>query len=130
MKRKENECHQNTDAHEQHQEENGANEQCYENTEGKKMLARVMHRKLSNKLFIQILNIYLKMTTIHFFLTNYQMLFSTNKRHESRNQSNNNNINNKSDNIKNNKMKHEVKHISCLIHRNEEETHQNNQKVQ
>lgn len=97
---------------------------------GKKCLARVMHRKLSNKLFIQILNIYLKMTTIHFFLTNYQMLFSTNKRHESRNQSNNNNINNKSDNIKNNKMKHEVKHISCLIHRNEEETHQNNQKVQ
>lgn len=41
------------------------------------------------------------------------MLFSTNKRQESRNQSNNNNIN-KRDNIKNNKMKHEVKRRSCL----------------
>lgn len=51
VKRKENECHQNTDAHEQHQEENGANEQCYENTEAKIMFSQSVAQKIIQQAF-------------------------------------------------------------------------------
>lgn len=44
--KEENEWHQSTDAHEKHQEENGANEQCFENTEGKIMFSQSDAQKI------------------------------------------------------------------------------------
>ena len=45
-RKEENEWHQSTDAHEKHQEENGANEQCFENTEGKIMFSQSDAQKI------------------------------------------------------------------------------------
>lgn len=44
--RKENEWHQNKDTHKKHQEENGTNEQCFENTEGKIMFSQSDTQKI------------------------------------------------------------------------------------
>lgn len=77
-------------AHEQHQEENGANEQCYENTGENNVFDQECCTENCQQAFHSDFEYIFKNSYEHsFFLTNYQMLFSTNKRHESRNQSNN-----------------------------------------